>query len=495
MAELKILLAVFIFFFGIQNCHAQSYVVKPGTSANLRSGKSTNTSIITSIPANTEVKLLKKGGTWWQVEYNGKTGYILSSLLIEKQVEIIEPEKKIEHSHDTLAIQKLPGKQIVKDTAKSKIDTSTFWINKTDYIIIGSGIEHRTLDVIFKNTTANFIGNIYSATPITDWKFTPSVNQVNASIFITTKFTSYAFYKAINPIGNTNTTKLTAFNFSQSVKKFTFTLKYLKYKGLLRTEPVYNTTTFFKDITFTPFSLMIEYHVGRLRNNSLHIPIKTQGVFAFGAGYASISISNPTDFIPALQYVTSVTPPDSIIAVNNTYLKKFRSRGFGIPLRYDCLLMLIKPKSLDKPKVLYLKFGIYYLLNYQRFNYESYSNSLNNTQYNKYQNGKGTTWSMQQNAALVYDCGRFYVGTSATYFNYAYGYANDGVVNANLGPLKFQVTIKETSKGSGVDANNHVEDIRATYNGFIGFRLNFKKQYTKIDNGIMKVKSKFKRKK
>lgn len=64
---------------------AQTNYVNSANGVNLRSGAGTNHSVITTIPHNGEVKVIKNEGEWTKVEYNGQTGYVSSKLLSEEK--------------------------------------------------------------------------------------------------------------------------------------------------------------------------------------------------------------------------------------------------------------------------------------------------------------------------------------------------------------------------------------------------------------------------
>lgn len=85
MKTITIILATFALFLTSNSGLAQTNYVKSEKGANLRSGPGTNHSVITTIPQNGEVKVIKNEGEWTKVEYDGKTGYISSQLLSEEK--------------------------------------------------------------------------------------------------------------------------------------------------------------------------------------------------------------------------------------------------------------------------------------------------------------------------------------------------------------------------------------------------------------------------
>ena len=50
-----------------------------GSSVNLRTGAGTNTAVITSLNKGTSMSVTGVSGEWYQVSYNGTTGYINSA--------------------------------------------------------------------------------------------------------------------------------------------------------------------------------------------------------------------------------------------------------------------------------------------------------------------------------------------------------------------------------------------------------------------------------
>src|SRR5919107_4057913 len=85
---------IFLLLFGLQQVvHAQSgYKIKNSNGANIRQGPGKEKAVITTIPAGAKVKVVEKSGNdWYKVEYNGKTGYV-SSTLIEEDKENETPQ-------------------------------------------------------------------------------------------------------------------------------------------------------------------------------------------------------------------------------------------------------------------------------------------------------------------------------------------------------------------------------------------------------------------
>ena len=92
MKTLKVILLAATIF-AINNCTiAQNYYVKSGNGLNLRSGSGADNSVVISIPPNGEVKVINKGlivegDEWWNVEYEGKRGFVSAKYLTEDKSE------------------------------------------------------------------------------------------------------------------------------------------------------------------------------------------------------------------------------------------------------------------------------------------------------------------------------------------------------------------------------------------------------------------------
>lgn len=52
-----------------------------GSYVNVRTGPSTGYQVTTTLPRNTQVKILAKSGSWYKVSYNGSTGYMASDYI------------------------------------------------------------------------------------------------------------------------------------------------------------------------------------------------------------------------------------------------------------------------------------------------------------------------------------------------------------------------------------------------------------------------------
>lgn len=65
----------------------KTYYIK-SSAVNVRSKSSTASDVVTTLVQNTEVKVVGEESDWYKVETNGKTGYILKTLLSEKKVEV-----------------------------------------------------------------------------------------------------------------------------------------------------------------------------------------------------------------------------------------------------------------------------------------------------------------------------------------------------------------------------------------------------------------------
>lgn len=65
----------------------KNYYIK-SSAVNVRAKSTTNSSVVTTLTQNTQVKAIGEEGDWYKVEVNGKSGYILKSLLSANKVEV-----------------------------------------------------------------------------------------------------------------------------------------------------------------------------------------------------------------------------------------------------------------------------------------------------------------------------------------------------------------------------------------------------------------------
>ncbi len=87
MKKITKITAAFLFTIGFAGmASAQSaYTVKSSGGANLRQGPATGKEVLTTMPAGAKVKVVEKTNEdWYKVEYNGKSGYVSSSLIEDK---------------------------------------------------------------------------------------------------------------------------------------------------------------------------------------------------------------------------------------------------------------------------------------------------------------------------------------------------------------------------------------------------------------------------
>lgn len=65
----------------------KNYYIK-SSAVNVRAKSSTSSNVITTLTQNTQVKAVGEEGDWYKVEVNGKSGYILKSLLSDNKIEV-----------------------------------------------------------------------------------------------------------------------------------------------------------------------------------------------------------------------------------------------------------------------------------------------------------------------------------------------------------------------------------------------------------------------
>jgi uncharacterized protein YraI len=63
----------------------QSRYVNSADGVNLRSGPGTSYSVVSTIPHNAEVRVIRHSGAWTEVEYRGNRGYVSSRYLSEQR--------------------------------------------------------------------------------------------------------------------------------------------------------------------------------------------------------------------------------------------------------------------------------------------------------------------------------------------------------------------------------------------------------------------------
>ena len=56
-----------------------------GSYVNFRTGPSTSYKVISTLPRNTEIKILAKAGSWYKISYNGSTGYMAADYVKIKE--------------------------------------------------------------------------------------------------------------------------------------------------------------------------------------------------------------------------------------------------------------------------------------------------------------------------------------------------------------------------------------------------------------------------
>jgi hypothetical protein len=354
-------------------------------------------------------------------------------------------------------------------------DTNKLWFDKSNYIIIGTGLSYKNLDIVFKNNRANLIGQLgYDFNEdgfgyeVKNWEFFPIVNQTNASINIATKYGSLGFSKAIKPQTGINSSDVTSFNFLLPIRKFDILFEYLKFVGINRIDPVYKQTVFFKDMVISPVQLKVQFRLaGRLKSNLLYVPKKSIGLCSITLSAMKMSISNGgNDFMPVLTYKNN-TAGDSIIQIKGQYINSFTSKGIYTTIPIEFLVPLIRGKNKSVPKVLYLKLLGYAGYCFQKYEYTTIVESVNSIWTSTFvKKSGGITQNLHIHGQLIYDFNKFLIGAGGGYDSQSYG---------------------EGNIGSESTTEQYVEDKRINYNCFVSFRLNAEKPFGKIDEFKKKI--------
>lgn len=81
----------------------KNYYIK-SSAVNVREKSTTSSNVVTTLTQNTQVKAVGEEGDWYKVEVNGKSGYILKSLLSANKIEVTSrsstPERKTANNSD-----------------------------------------------------------------------------------------------------------------------------------------------------------------------------------------------------------------------------------------------------------------------------------------------------------------------------------------------------------------------------------------------------------
>lgn len=122
---------LFLLFFGLlPAAYAQSnFKVKSSNGANLRQGPSTDKQVVSSVPAGAKLKIVdKSNASWYKVEYNGKTGYVSSSLIEEDKDET--PEKKSTNNNTATADEKANNNNTTSNSPSGQKQSNSSARNK-----------------------------------------------------------------------------------------------------------------------------------------------------------------------------------------------------------------------------------------------------------------------------------------------------------------------------------------------------------------------------
>lgn len=358
-----------------------------------------------------------------------------------------------------------------EDTLKvAASESDEYFIDRSKNIVIGLVPDYKIYKITFRNIVANLMGDLYAdyddaqfANSIITWNFKPSINQFNVSASAVTRYGSFSYSKSI-PSGLENQSTYRGFNFAIPYKKLTLSFDYFKFTGINRIEPLSQQTIFLSDMSYTPMHVSLEYFYGRLKNNLLHIPKKSSGALSAYVSYSSFTASSPHDFIPAMRYRNGFPQTaENVEYVPDTYVNKFTSKGFILGVKYSFMFVMVKPKNLERPRSLYFKGTEMVMYNNQKYTFHAMSDSLNNPQFNEFQSGISLSANFLFNLSLVYDSGKFIIGSGCTYYSIVYGNNN----------------------GSFLESN-HARDFRFTTNAFIYYRLGFEK----FVNGVDRMKNK-----
>ncbi len=109
-------------------------VVTANPSLNLRKSAATSAAVLTAIPKNTQVTVISKNANnWYNVTYNGKTGWVSGSYLSMAPIQVSRSDSSELLNH-ALSLQGVP--YVYGGTSRSGFDCSGY----TQYVFKGSGI-------------------------------------------------------------------------------------------------------------------------------------------------------------------------------------------------------------------------------------------------------------------------------------------------------------------------------------------------------------------
>lgn len=335
--------------------------------------------------------------------------------------------------------------QDVKDSS-SLLKHDEFYLDRSDRLYLGMSYAQYNYTTIFRHISANLIGDLYTDADdddfpknITRWRFTPSVQRQFASVSLSSRYGSFSQSRSVD-FDAVSQTQMAAYNFSIPYKNWSFTLDYLKYTGMNRTDPIYDSTKFLEDMVVRPVTAVFEYtgkgtkHIrafSRLRGNLLNTPRKMTAALSTLFGYSSMLVQSNSDFIPALQYASPANDPNAIQMVNNKYLNKFSSTGVLLGFRCSYYLPLLKYEGRKEFRTLYLKTWIMFLYNVQVYKFYSLTDDFTNTQFKSHQKGNFPTNNLYGFASLVWDAHPWFVSAGANFYSLLYGSGSGAYYNGN----------------------------------------------------------------
>lgn len=107
----------------------KNYYIK-SSAVNIRSKSTTSSDVVTTLTQNTQVKVVGEEGDWYKVEVNGKSGYILKSLLSASKVEVTSRSSNQDRSSNNTETKKQTS------TNNTEQQATTYNSSKGEEIIV-----------------------------------------------------------------------------------------------------------------------------------------------------------------------------------------------------------------------------------------------------------------------------------------------------------------------------------------------------------------------
>lgn len=95
------------------------------SAVNVRESATTDSEIVTTLVLNTSVKAVGEESDWYKVEYDGKNGYMLKSLLGANKVEVTTRSAEVERTQSTTTTSKKTTESTTDSSKSTKSESKT----------------------------------------------------------------------------------------------------------------------------------------------------------------------------------------------------------------------------------------------------------------------------------------------------------------------------------------------------------------------------------